>query len=698
MSYQLSRRNFMKISAGASLTIALNLQTSNAESAIKSSAPTFTPSVWLDISVDDKITVTVAESEMGQGVLTTLSMMVVEELDGNWSNVSAIHADADMKYGQQVTGGSTSLRENWDRLRMTGAAARLILIQAAANKWNINTSQCRTSSGIVSNTLNDKQYRYGDLIESASKIKLPQSVTLKTKDQFNIIGKALPRLDSPIKVNGKAKYGHDIIIEGALTATVIHPPIIDSEVEFFDDSITKTVKGVKEVVKIKQGIAVVAENFWAAKKGAAVLKVKWKNTENKNINSQYIKQKLDEIIKDQSIHDIEQDKGDAQTIISSAGQDIVEAEFFLPYQAHASMEPMTCTAYVNNGECEVWTPTQSPTWAKDEARAHSQTFLSRLTQKFIKPVEDSVKLHNTMIGGSFGRRIQVDYVSEAVQISAKLNKPIRLIWEREQDIKNDYYHPATLHSISAKLDEQGMPVAWWHQSAGQKLNFGGAYIPYDIPNIRIQGKRLSLPIKIGPWRSVSHYYNAFVVESFIDALAAKNKFDPVEYRLKLLKDPQMINVLQEVAKKAKWGQPLTTGHYHGVATHKGFGSYVAQVVEVSIRKDGSVKVHKIVAAIDAGIVVNPDTVIAQMESAIVFGLSAALKGEVTFENGIASQNNYHDFPILKFSEMPEIETIVIDSDKSPEGIGEPGVPSLGPALANAYFSATGIRKYSLPII
>jgi isoquinoline 1-oxidoreductase beta subunit len=697
MNYKLSRREFMKVSAGTSLTIALNLQAFNVESSTKKTVDsTFSPSIWLNISKDNKITITIAESEMGQGVFTTLSMMVAEELDADWNQISAVHADADMKYGEQLTGGSSSLRNNWNRLRMAGAAARAILVKAAANKWNIKADQCLTNESTVINSLNNEQFSYGELIEFTADIPLPESVMLKSKDQYKFIGKPIPRLDSPIKTNGEAKFGNDIMLDGALTATVIHPPIMGSEILSYDSTKSMQVKGVINIIQIEEGIAVVAKDFWSAKKGAQLLDVKWGNDKNKNINSEYIKKILIENLQDTGNHKIEMDSGNAMSLIS-ASKNTVHSEYFLPYQAHAAMETMTCTAYVNNANCEVWVPTQAPTRAKDQARYRSQSLFSRLSYKFLKSGSGNVTLHNTMIGGSFGRRLQIDFVSEAVQISKSINKPIRLIWEREQDIKNDYYHPSTLHSLSAALDKEGMPLAWWHRASGQKQRFGGALIPYDIPNIKIQGKRFSLPIKIGPWRSVNHYYNAFVVESFIDELAAKTNHDPLEYRIKLLKDTQFINVLKQVASKANWGKTLAKGHFHGLAMHKGFGTYVAQIAEISINNDGSIKVHKVTAAIDAGTVVNPDIVKAQMEGAIVFGLSAALKGKITFDNGSPTQSNYHNFPILKYSEMPVIETIIIESDKSPEGIGEPGVPSIGPAIANAYFSATGKRTYTLPI-
>lgn len=698
MSYKLSRREFMKLSVGASLTITLGLPIQAGSTSIKNKTNlnSFTPSVWVEISRQNKVTVTIAESEMGQGVFTTLSMMVAEELDVNWKQVMAVHADADPKYGYQQTGGSSSLRKNWTKLRMAGAAARTVILHAAAKHWNIKPEQCQTLEGRVINTADNQSMTYGELIEHTTDIPLPESVILKTKDKFNIIGKPLPRLDSPAKTNGEAKYGNDILIKNALAATVIHPPIIGSEIQSFDSSDAMSIPNVKGVYQIKEGIAVVATDFWTAKKGAAAVTIKWKNNKNKIINSEYIKKILTSNLTDIPNHKIKMNKGNTDIQIEKSAKTIT-SEYFLPYQAHASMEPITCTAYVHGNKCEVWAPTQSPTRAKNEARSISQSFLSRLTFKFLKQDNGNIHLYRTMIGGSFGRKLQVDFISEAVQISSITQKPIRLIWEREQDIKNDYYHPATLHSLSATLDNNGMPVAWLHKASGQNLRMNSAVIPYDIPNIRIQGIRCALPIKVGPWRSVDDYYNAFVIESFIDELAVKANQDPLTYRLKLIKNPQYIEVLNQVSKKANWGSKLPDGHFHGVATHKGFGTYVAQVAEISVAKDGSVKVHKITAAIDAGMVVNPDTVKAQMEGAIVFGLSAALKGKITFNNGSPEQSNYHDFPILKFSEMPIIETIIIDSEKSPEGIGEPGVPSIGPAIANAYFAATGIRKYTLPI-
>jgi isoquinoline 1-oxidoreductase beta subunit len=457
--------------------------------------------------------------------------------------------------------------------------------------------------------------------------------------------------------------------------------------------------GVRKVFAIKEGVAVVASDFWAAKKGADALKISWHNETNKHINSKVISNKLRAALERSDSADLERNDGNAKDIIQSANTPI-SVEYEVPYQAHATLEPMTCTAYVHDGKCEIWAPTQAPTKSYQVASELTQSTLSNLAHRYLKMANDAVTVRTSMLGGGFGRRLQTDFVSEAVQISAAVNAPIRLIWTREEDIQHDFYRPTSLHRLSATLDEKGMPIAWWHSAAGPDLGMSGARdIPYAIPHIRVEGQRLEIPVPTGPWRSVSHSYNAFVIESFIDELATVHNHDPLEYRLRLLAEQaQYRDVLEQAAERAGWGKTLPDGHFHGLAVYKCFGTYVAQVAEISLDNLGKIRVHRVTAAIDAGLIVNPDNVISQLEGAITFGLSAALKGKITIKNGRVEQSNFHDFPVLRFDEMPDIDVVIIKNKKeSPEGIGEPGVPSIAPAVANALFAATGQRHRNLPL-
>lgn len=694
MRHTLSRREFFKLSAGAGLAIGVSVSGCGREGANPASTRGFVPNIWVRIAPDNLVTVTIAESEMGQGVFTQLAMMVAEELEADWGQMRAEHALADPKYGNQSTGGSTSLRNNWDILRKAGAAAREVLRQAAANKWDVALDQCRAEAGQVQNLKTGERIPYGGLVELAKDIHLPETVTLKDPKDFRILGHPMPRLDTPGKVNGSAVYGSDVALEGLLTATTVHPPVFGARPGKIDDTAALRVSGVRAVLKIDNAVAVVAEDFWSAKQGAGALKVEWTGGDA-SLDSAGLSKQMRQTLAGPL--DTQRAEGDADGVIAKSGR-VIEAEYELPFQAHGTMEPMTCTAHVQGDRCEVWAPTQTPTRSQDTAATLTQSRVMRGVRKVLGLNNRDTIIHTTMLGGGFGRRLQIDFVSEAVQISMAMKAPIRLIWTREEDIQHDFYRPACVIRLAAALDTKGYPVAWRHRGAGPKLRYSGAeWLAYDIPNLKVEGKRISSPVPTGPWRSVSHSYNAFAVESFIDELAAAGGHDPLAYRQKLTRHkPKYQEVLKAVADKAGWGKPLPADHYHGLAMHKGFGSYVAQIAEISI-DNGKVRVHRVTAAINCGKVVNPDTVRQQMESAITFGLSATLKGKVTLRDGRVEQSNFHDFPILRFDEMPQIDTIIINSGDSPEGVGEPGVPSIGPAVANAVFAATGKRIRTLPL-
>jgi isoquinoline 1-oxidoreductase beta subunit len=689
----------MKLSVCTGFTIAISLSgTSEADSKNNLAADnkSFSPDIWIRLDKNNAITVSIAASEMGQGVLTSLTMLVAEEMEADWGQVRAVHAKADPAYGYQATGGSKSMRNNWEKLRMAGAAARQVLLEAAAKKWDINISQCRAQKGKVVRIDNAEQVSFGELVDFTQDIPLPQSVNLKTHDQFRIIGKSVPRIDTPIKVNGSALFGADIQIEGILTAIVVHPPVFGAQLGAIDSTESIKVEGVQHVIPINEGVAIVASDFWSAKKGMGLLKVNWSDQAAEKENSQSINKKFQHALTLEG--EVHRNDGNALNVINDS-QNVISVQYEAPFQAHATLEPMTCTAHVHDGMCEVWVPTQAQTKSQRVAAKQSRSVFKHMIYRGLKLENDDITINTTMIGGGFGRRLKTDFVSEAVQISRAVNAPIRLIWTREEDIQHDFYRPASLHKISAAVDNDGKPIAWHHAAAGSDIDMYGARdMPYDIKNVYVEKNPVDLAIPTGPWRSVNHSYNAFVIESFIDELAMVNNFDPLQYRIELLKDkPDYITVLEKAAEKAGWGKPLPDGHFHGIAVYKCFGTYVAQVAEISIDESNKIIPHRITAAINCGLVVNPDTVISQLESAIAFGLSAALKGEITIRDGHVEQSNFHDFPILRFDEMPEVDVVFVKNNKnSPEGVGEPGVPPVAPAIGNAIYAATKKRCRVLP--
>ena len=466
MQHKLSRRNFVKlgIGSGVALVIGISLQGSNAGKSKKINN-NFKPDIWVSVDPDNTITITITESEMGQGVFTTLPMMVAEEMDADWKQMKAIPALADRKYGYQQTGGSSSLRDNWKKLRMAGAAAREILLLAAANKWDIEKYYCTAEFGFIINTQTNERFSFGELVNIARTLPLPETVTLKSPEKFKIIGTSVPRLDSPDKITGKAIYGSDLLLKNMLTATVIHPPTFGGSVKSIDSRDTKKLEGIHDVFAINEGVAIVANDYWLAHKGAQALKIEWDNGANVYLDNTSIQNKLNDAL-NLPCEQIAKNKGNAIGILESETQQI-NAQYNVPYQAHAPLEPMTCTADVRDGYCEVWAPTQSPTEARKTAASLTQSRFEQLVthfkQRILKQNDKTTILHTTLLGGGFGRRLQTDFVSEAVQISMAVKAPVRLIWSREEDIQHDFYRPVCSHKIAASLDKKGWPVAWWHR-------------------------------------------------------------------------------------------------------------------------------------------------------------------------------------------------------------------------------------------
>lgn len=713
---ELDRRSFLKATlvAGGSLLFGFSLPTkSRAEE--RFDQPTeplafIQPNAFIKIDNSGKVTVSVGQAEMGQGILTSLPMLVAEELEVDWKDVT--YADsgpgqvfANPAMGLQITGGSASIRGFFMPLRKTAASVREMLISAAAQKWSVVPENCRAESGKVIHTASNRSIPYGELLDIAVKIQPPAEPKLKDPKDFKIIGKSMHRLDTPEKVNGTGIFGIDVKVEGLLTATVLRCPVFDGKVKSIDDSKAKTIKGVRAVVPLGFGVGVVADNYWAAKKGRDALKVEWEGGKNSNVNSDTIYKNYVEAAEKEK--GLEAKKvGDVNSVRSKAAKTI-EANYYAPFLAHATMEPMNAVADVRADQAEIWSGIQA------------QMVVQGMVAKALNIPTDKVKVNTTLLGGGFGRRLG-DYVMDAVMLSKTVGKPVKVVWTREDDMQHDFYRPAAYNKMSAGIDSKGNPLFWDHKIVCSSImgtlspavfGFpfpdnqmddtaveGASTLPYGIPNLQVNWIRKETGIPVGFWRSVGSSHTAFSTECFLDEVALAAKKDPYQFRLSLLeKHPRHAGVLKLAAEKAGWGKKLPKGIFQGIAVHESFSSYVAQVAEVSVDKDGKVKVHRVVCAIDCGQVVNPNTVVAQMESSIIFGLTAALYGEITIKNGQAEQRNFYDYKMLRMNETPKIETYIVPSSEGHGGVGEPGTPPIAPAVCNAIFAATGKRIRSLPI-
>lgn len=676
----------------------------------------FQPNAWLRIDQQGYVTIIVAKSEMGQGVWTAMPMLVAEELEVDWRRVHVEQASSDPIYGHQITGGSSSVRSSWDPLRTAGATARVMLIAAAARIWQVSPDSCHARDGIVRHDASGRRLGYGELVTTAARLSPPQDVVLKEPSQFRVIGRPLARTDTLDKIHGRAQFGLDVVLPDALVAMVTYCPVLGGRLLSFEAGRALAIEGVRHVFSIDRGVAVVADNYWAAHKGQEALEIKWDEGSNSTLSSEDVQQKFIDAAAERGVS--AQSLGDFDGNFSGAVRKL-EAQYDLPFLAHATMEPMCCTAQVHDGRCEIWVPTQSPSEAQKEALPHVVSGLSgiwrKVRQKLGGNVVNPVIVHTTQLGGGFGRRLQQDYVVDAVQIAKRVDRPVKLIWTREHDMRNDLYRPATHNRLKAGLDARGHVLAWHHKIVGPSINNslwpgsvsdghdsslteGAVKLLYEIPNFQVDYVMVETPIPLGFWRSVGHSHNAFVTECFIDELAAAANRDPLAFRLKMLVNaPRARAVLEHVADKAGWGKPLAAGRYQGLAFHHSYRSYVAQVAEVSIGQTGQLRVHRVTCAIDCGMVVNPDIVAAQVEGSIAFGLTAALNGRITVRDGRIEQSNFHDYPLLRMSSMPQVSTHIMTSHESPGGAGEPAVPPLAPAVANAIFAATGKRLRRLPI-
>lgn len=698
-SFNPDRRRFLKITgaaAGSSLLIGLNWGCAK-DGTTDSADKNFSPNAWLRISQDNRVTVTVAESEMGQGPYTLMPMMVAEELEVEWSNIEVERASIDPVYGYQLTGGSSSIRKGWGTLRQAGAIARDVLIEAAAKKMSVQASELYAKNSYIVHDATGTRIAFGELVEASVDISIPESVFLKDPFDFNIIGKSVARKDIVEKINGTAVYGIDIRLPGQLYATVVHCPVFGGKLKSVNSDNSLKIKGAVGVFEISEGIAVVAEDTWTAFKMSKSLEVVWDYGNNKNLSQQAITDLVKNRNRENPAYEVD------NVSDSKIFEQAEEADYLQPFHAHMTMEPMNCTAHFkSDGDLGIWVPTQSPSMAYDTAKGLTQTSLERkikrIGNKITGGYDSSIDINTTLLGGGFGRRLKQDYVSEAIQIAEHFDKPVQMVWSREEDVQHDYYHPMTHHEMKGVLDDKGFPVAWQHIIKGFGVTASGAEHQYNIANQRIQVFDVKTILPWGFWRSVAAHYNVYAVEHFLDELALKGGHDPLEYRQKLIKQsPRLLNVLNLAAEKINWQGKTNGALSYGVAAAFTFGSYVAQILELEQTAVNSYRINKVVCAIDSGVVINPDIVKQQMEGSIIFGLSAATKSKITIKDGRVAQSNFHDYPILAMHESPAIEVVIVDSSESPEGIGEPAVPPVAPALANAILAQTGVPVRELPV-
>jgi isoquinoline 1-oxidoreductase beta subunit len=704
----ITRRQFLKMTAGTGLTIAVAASPLGHRllSAAEIQKEAVQLSAWLRIAPDNIITIIVNKSEMGQGVYTSLPMIIADELDADWKSVrieAAPAADAykDPVRGMQFTGGSSSIRDMYDPLRKAGAAAREMLLAAAAKEWGVRSGECSIQQGRVRHIASKRTFTYGQIADKASRISIPQNPVLKKENRLRYIGKAVQRLDIPDKVHGKALFGIDSFVPDMLYAAVARPPAYGAGLSSYDSDAARKVTGVQQIVPIQSGVAVCANTLEAAWKGRDAIKPDWKNARNPQLSTESIEKEFREQLNAKGV--MARSDGNTAGALDTA-QKKLDSVYLLPYLAHATMEPMNCTVHARKDGCDIWMPTQN------------QTGVQMLAAKMTGLKPEQVQVHTTYLGGGFGRRFETDVVEEALTVSMSAGKPIKLVWRREEDVQHDFYRPSNCSRIQGAIDKDGRATAWAHKIVCPSI-FSRVFpqmvkngidiaaveglenMEYEIPNISVEYVRLETPAPVGFWRSVGASHNAFTVESFVDELAHAAGKDPLEFRLSLLKQhPRAQRVLQVAAEKAGWGKPMTKGQARGIAYHLSFDSYVAEVAEVSVdKKDGTVKVHKVTCAVDCGSAVNPAIVQHQMMGALTMGLSAALKEKIEFANGGVKSENFGDYELLRMGDAPDVDVHIVKSGAKLGGIGEPGLPPVAPAVGNAVFRATGARVRRLPM-
>lgn len=706
---QINRRNFIKtgslFTGGLLLSFHLPLV---AKAGLKNSLPgatTFSPNAFIRIGADNAIGILCNHSEMGQGSYTAMTQLIADEMDADWTKITVTASPVGAEYnspvfGMMLTGGSSSGYSEWERLRKVGASARAMLVEAAATTWSVDAATCHTENSFVIHTATGKKLSYGQLVAKAATITAPANITLKKNKDFKFIGKPVKRVDTLEKINGSGIFGMDVHIPGMLTAVIQRPPVFGGKVKSFNADKAKAIAGVKHVVQIDRGIAVVATGYWAAKLGREALEVEWEDgplLDTKIQRQQYAAMAETPGLVAAKEGDVTNTSGAAKTI---------EAIYEMPYLTHAPMEPLNCLADVKADSCDLYIGTQAQT-------------IEQMTAAHILGLKpQQVKVHTQLLGGAFGRRAIFDgHISaEAVQTSKAVGAPVKVIWSREDDIRGGYYRPVAYHKMTGSIDAAGLPHSWYHRLVCQSFMIGTAMeamivkngvdtiavegaseIPYAIPNFQVEWHR-GMDVVPTLWmRSVGHSYNAFAKECFIDEMAYAAGKDPFEYRRSLMdKHPRLRNVLEVAAAKANWGKPLPAGHARGIAVHESFKSFIAQVAEVSVTAAGKIKIHKVICVIDCGPIINPDTIKAQIEGSVVFGLTSAIYGEITFENGRVQQRNFHNYKMVRINEAPPVEVHIIESSDTMGGVGEPGVPPVAPAIANAVFAITKKRLRKMP--
>jgi CO/xanthine dehydrogenase Mo-binding subunit len=727
----LNRRDFLK-TGGAALLVSFYLPASAFAAAEDQEKKTPNPfNAWVRITPDNRATLILGKSEMGQGAMTALPMILAEELCLDWKQVSVEQAPTNPKIYDHGTGGSGSVAGSWLPLRRAGAAAREMFITAAAQHWNVSRDTCKAQDGGVLHGARKQFLTYGELVEDAAKLPVPDfnSVPLKNSDDFTIVGHDRNRFEAGAKSTGAAKFGIDSRMPGMQYAVIARCPVFGGKVAKFDAAKAKRVAGVRDVITIDAvgegaftagGVVVLADNSWAAIQGRKALEITWDEGPNAGESSESLRKHFIENAAQPG--KVVRNDGDADSVLGAAVKKI-EAVYELPFAAHACMEPMNCTVHIRPDGAEAWVPTQAPQWAQG------------VIAKVSGLAPEKVDVHTTLMGGGFGRRYQADFVMEAAQVAKATGKPVQVLWTREDDMQHDFYRPASYHRMQGAVDAQGKLAAWrhfqsstsiaavWDKEGKEKPEAGefatAAFIPYETPNFRVEYALAHSGVPRAWWRSVEHSSSGFVVESFVDELAAAAGADPLEFRLRLIGDARKIpdftnpkqnkpldtarlkGVLQLAAEKAQWGAPAAAGKLpkgvgRGIAGYFSFESYTAAVAEVSV-KDGAVRVHRIVYAVDCGRPVNPSGVVAQVESAAVYALSAVMKDAITIEHGRVQQANFNDYDMPRIGDMPKVEVHLVASKEDPTGIGEPGLPVVAPAVCNAVFAATGKRLRRLPI-
>jgi len=701
---QTSRRSFLKTSAAATggLLMAVNLPGTLGQA--MAAGTVSTPNAWVHIADDNTISILVAHSEMGQGVYTSMPMLVAEELNVDLSQVKVVDAPPGAAYvnallGAQITGGSTSVRAGWEKLRVAGAQVREMLVSAAAAEWNVDRAQVKADKGMLMGP-NGKKATYGAMAAAASKLPVPEKPAIKDPKDFRIVGKRTKRLDTPAKTNGTAEFGIDVKLPGMVYATIVQCPVIGGKVKSFESAQAKSMPGVQAVVQVSDGVAVVADSWWRAKKAAEKLTIQWDEGAVASISDASMLEGNRAAAKSGKVIPIIASKGDVANAIKGAAK-VLEAEYVSPMQSHSPLEPMNFTAHVQGNKALLIGPTQFQQGAQGAVAGALG----------LKP--EDITLKTTFLGGGFGRRLELDFIVQAAEISKAVGKPVKLLWTREEDMMHDYYRPMGVNHMKAGLDASGMPVGVHFKVTSQSVTqraFGlpketldpfmaeAAVAGYNVPNTQHDLVIHDTGFRVGYWRAVSHSMNAFANESFVDEMAKAAGQDPYAYRMKMLEGkPRYANVLKLAAEKAGWGKPVAAGRARGIALMEGYDSYMAQVAEVSLNKDGSVKVHKVTVAADVGHMVNPDTVEAQLQSSIIFGMGAVLKHQITMNNGRVQETNYNTYEPVRMYEAPQIDIVLVKSTEKPGGIGEPGTAVAAPAIANAVAALTGKRVRRLPL-